>query len=277
MTFFLRLYRYLFVMPWRGVMFNTFRRFDPARRFKPPLPHPVDDQYGIDTSGSIFGAALRSSNSTADLYSTGYAGSQPSIIRKILRLIPNLETFALVDIGCGKGRVLAVASEFPLREIIGVELSPKLAAIARANAAIMNERFSERTPITVIEGDAAQTLLPEGDVVVYLCNPFFKKLMKRVVTNIENTLAANPSKKIYVIYGNPVYGELFDASPRFSRFFAANMPYDEAEQGTGTQLSDTDDTYVIWQSMNAPLAPPHQNAEARIYVTYTGWRVRVEE
>ncbi len=277
MDFLRGLYRYLFVMPWRGVVYNTFRRFDPAQRFKPPLPHPIDNQYGIDTSGSIFGAALRSCNAAADLYSTGYAGSQPSIVRQLLSLIPNPESFALVDFGCGKGRVLAVAGEFPLREVMGIELSPKLAAIARDNASIMAQRFPERTPITVIEGDAAQALLPEGNVIVYLCNPFFKKLVRRVMANIENALAANPAKKIFVVYGNPAYGALFDASPRFCRFFAANISYDATEQGTGTQLSDTDDTYVIWQSVNEPLAPPHENAEAPIVPTHTGWRVRVEE
>ncbi len=60
-----------------------------------------------------------------------YIGSQPSIMRRALSALGPVERYDFLDLGCGKGRALIVAAEFPFRAITGVELSPALAAIAR--------------------------------------------------------------------------------------------------------------------------------------------------
>ena len=41
--------------------------------------------------------------------------------------------FVFVDLGSGKGRMLLVASEFPFRQVIGVELAQELHEIAEGN------------------------------------------------------------------------------------------------------------------------------------------------
>ena len=43
------------------------------------------------------------------------------------------EQLVFVDLGSGKGRTLLLASEYPFRRIVGVELSPKLHRIAKTN------------------------------------------------------------------------------------------------------------------------------------------------
>ena len=42
-------------------------------------------------------------------------------------------TFTFVDLGSGKGRTLLMASDYPFRRIIGVELLPSLHQIAQEN------------------------------------------------------------------------------------------------------------------------------------------------
>jgi SAM-dependent methyltransferase len=273
--YFYNLYRYLFVMPWRIAAYCAAGKFRSALAHRPPLPHPIDTHYGIATSGTLFGDDLRSGSARADLYSTAYTGTQPSLLRKVLRLIPCLEEATFLDLGCGMGRALVVASEFPLREIVGIELSPKLAAIARRNAQIIRAHFPERAPIAVLEGDAARALLPEGTVIVYLYHPFFKKVMKKVVATIENTFLANTGKKIFVVYNNPFYGRLFDASPHFRRVYAANVAFEEDEIGTGSSSTDDEDTIAIWESAGGPMITPHPHADAKIVTTRSGWRARV--
>jgi SAM-dependent methyltransferase len=109
------------------------------------LLHPFDRSHGTDTSGFIPAEELPSS--PYDLAKKHcYGGSQPSIIRSALAALPSLESFTFIDLGCGKGRPLLVASEFPFRDIVGVEISPSLAADARANASILRQRFPARTP-----------------------------------------------------------------------------------------------------------------------------------
>jgi len=239
-----------------------------------PLKHPIDDLYGIETSGNL-GYTQLNSGKPSDVYTTSYGGSQPSIVRKILTLVPNLEQSTFLDLGCGKGRILAVATEFPFRHIVGVELAPSLAPIARSNAAIMRERFPERTPITVIEGDAVETPLPEGPLVVYFYQPFYRALMKKVLANLERAILTNPSRPVYVISYNPVDASLYDGSPVFRRYYAANLPFAPEEFGCGAAFEDRDDCVAVWQSCGPHIVPIPSGADVKIRVIPPGRRAEV--
>jgi len=70
-------------------------------------------------------------------------------VRRGLSALGDIRDYAFIDLGCGKGRVTTVASEFPFREVIGVELSTALAATARANAATVARRFPDRPQVTI--------------------------------------------------------------------------------------------------------------------------------
>src|SRR5271154_1163699 len=133
-------------------------RFEPVRRilfeyYDRKLAHvnsihPIDSQYAIRTSGALPGSVLQVGDSVKK--NAGYVGSQPSIIRRALNAIPNHNEAVFIDVGCGKGRALVVASEFPFRSIIGVELSPELAELAEENSQVVARNFSKRPPITIV-------------------------------------------------------------------------------------------------------------------------------
>src|SRR5687768_7586014 len=95
--------------------------------------HPYDVADGVDPSGYVPAAECARDGILPEQISP-YGGSQPSIVRTALASLPDLESYAFVDVGCGKGRPLLVASEFAFQRIVGVELAPHLAKIARANA-----------------------------------------------------------------------------------------------------------------------------------------------
>ena len=220
--------------------------------------HPFDVLNGTDTSGrvpleelSIDAAALEGAHL--------YGGSQPSVLRALLEKIPNPETFAFVDLGCGKGRPLFIATEFPFREVIGVELSPPLTAIAIRNAQIMSARYPERTAVSVVLGDATAFELPAGDVVLFLYNPFGESLIRKVVANVERALE-DGTRRVFVVYYNPVFGTCFDESRRLSRRFAATLSYADDEVGYGP---DNADPVIIWGPGDGQMVP---GTEARIRV-----------
>lgn len=53
-----------------------------------------------------------------------------SVLRQILDRLPlDFEEYTFIDLGSGKGRALLIASEYPFRAVVGVELSPKLHAL----------------------------------------------------------------------------------------------------------------------------------------------------
>ena len=160
------------------------------------LLHPFDRALGTDTSGFVASSDLPSSPFDATRKHV-YAGSQPSIIRTALAALPPLNSFAFVDLGCGKGRPLLVATEFPFREIIGVELSPTLATEARKNAAILQARFPDRLPIRIETGDASTFTYPAGNLVVFLYNPFGEEIIAKVVAGIEAALAAEKTDSFH--------------------------------------------------------------------------------
>ena len=107
--------------------------------------HPFDQVHGTDTGGVELPMDFEASDAVRSCASA-YLGSQPNVIRLALGYLPPVDTCTFLDLGCGKGRPLFVATEFPFHSIVGVELSPHLAEIARRNAATMAQRFPQRTP-----------------------------------------------------------------------------------------------------------------------------------
>lgn len=233
--------------------------------------HPFDDAHGTDTSGTVSARELRAKGDHEALaHVTVYGGSQPSVLREALSTVPQPNSCTFIDLGCGKGRPLLVASELPFRDIVGVELSPELAHVARVNAAIVAGRFPQRTPVRVEVGDATAFPLPAGNVVVFLYHPFGQEQVQKVVHALEAALLADRQRAVFVVYYNPVHGDCFDASRLLARRFARMLPYAPEERGFGPDLSDA---VVIWQGGDVP--PPPSGAEARIIVTNPGSRAEL--
>jgi SAM-dependent methyltransferase len=232
--------------------------------------HPFDRVHGTDTSGRVAVEDL-GVNEAARVHASCYGRSQPSILRRALAALPPVDLCTFLDLGCGKGRALLVASELPFREILGVELSTSLAAIARRNAAIIAQRYPRRTAVRIVVADASTFPMPSGDLVLFMYHPFGAELVAKIVEGVEAALAAE-RRCIYIVYYNPVAGRCFDASTQLTRRFARMLRYAADERGYGPDLEDP---IVIWQGGTAPL--PNGPADARIVVVRAGGRVVLEE
>jgi SAM-dependent methyltransferase len=251
---------------------RSLARLPGAARVSPwDRVHPFDIANGTDTSGFVPVSDLQQlRHEAARAQSLPYASSQPSIIRTALAVVTQIDTFTFVDLGCGKGRPLLVASEFPFREIIGVELSASLARTARQNADLVRQRCSRRSPIRVVVADAAQFPLPEGNLVLFLYNPFGEEVIAKIAEAVSAALT-DARRVVYVVYYNPVAGHCFDAVPLLRRHFAGTLPYAADELGYGP---DTEDPVVVWQGGAAP-APIDTRAHARIEIIEPRHRVRL--
>lgn len=205
--------------------------------------HPFDVAHGLDTSG-YFSATQCAPDDAMVSQINFYGGSQPSIVRACLAKLPDREQYAFVDIGCGKGRPLAVASESSFQRIVGIEIAPDLAAVARSNAAILASRFPDRTRVEVEIGDATTPVAPGECVVYFMYHAFGAALTTRLVASIERKLQ-DGLRHAFFVYYNPVHGEVLDRSPHFARWSADVMSYAPDELGYGPDLRDT---VVVWQS-----------------------------
>jgi SAM-dependent methyltransferase len=194
-----------------GTLDRAFRHAPtaPASKAEKP-PHPFDLAHGTDTSGYISGADL-SGVSLSGLYATAYVCIPPSALTQALSALPvQLENFTFVDLGCGKGRALMVASQFPFRHLLGVELATDLCRAAWANVATKQEWASR---ITVLNQDATTVTYPDGPLLVFLFHPFLAPVLRRVLDNLERQLRRSP-RETYLLYGrDPHYTKVLRRFP----------------------------------------------------------------
>jgi SAM-dependent methyltransferase len=167
----------------------------------PEAPHPFDALHGTDTGGPGRGYAIPGFFSNT--YANGYLGIAPSALTQAISQLPfDPRDFTFIDLGCGKGRAVMVATQFPFRQIIGVEISPELCATARTNIA-RNPVWAGR--ISILEQDASTYTFPETPLLIFLYHPFLPPLLRRVLANLERQLRQT-SRETWVIYAdNPGY------------------------------------------------------------------------
>ncbi len=140
-----------------------------------------------------------------------YQPTEPAAFRQMLDAIPvSLDGFTFIDLGSGKGRALLMASDYPFRRIVGMELLGELNAVAAQNIAHYR---NDRQKCFVIEshnGDARYFDFPAEPTVLYLFNPFPRHIWREVLANLHRSLIAAP-RPVYVIYHNPVHEDIFAA------------------------------------------------------------------
>ena len=185
-------------------------------------------------------------------------GSQPTIIRRALDTLGDIAGYTFVDIGCGKGRPMIVASEYPFALALGYDISADLVRIANANAVVMARHFPQRPPIRALHANVSDLQVPSGKAVVFLYNPFGAELMRSLLEKLEAELASGAIQHLYIVYDNPVCGEVFDNSRYLTRWFAGEFTYDHEELGFGPEDKES---VVIWQSVRGarPDAFPDRN------------------
>lgn len=123
-----------------------------------------------------------------DVYHTEY--SAMSIIFDQVTITPH---DVLVDVGCGKGRVINYwLSQGYTNKIYGLELDP---VVAQETA----EQFGAWANVTILPGDAIKNL-PQDGTVFYLYNPFSREKFYDFESHITKLAHA---KTITLVYYRP--------------------------------------------------------------------------
>lgn len=160
-----------------------------------------DVEHGTETDGlePLWKLSIRSAN--ARFGERYQATTEHELVAALQSLGQALHTFSFVDLGCGKGRTLLVASRLAFRRVVGVEFADELVAIARRNLRTRDARNA-----VVVHADAADFEFPPGDLVVYLYNPFTAEVMTQVLANLR----AAQGGRLFVIYKAPRCARLLD-------------------------------------------------------------------
>jgi SAM-dependent methyltransferase len=129
-----------------------------------------------------------------------------------------VDEYTFIDLGAGMGRALLLAAEYPFRAVVGVELNPTLARIARKNLALWRRTERARTQMRMICGDAADFSLPAGPCVAFLFNPFGSPVLRRVLRNWSRALSGRTGQ-LEILYVNNEQEHVLEQNAGFERLF----------------------------------------------------------
>lgn len=201
----------------------------PARRRKrkgPAPVHPFDATHGTETGALIPGEDLATGH-RHDRHITAYHGTAPSLFRKLMARWRQqarwpVERTAFVDVGAGKGRAMLLAAEMPFRRILGIELHPALAAVARRNT----ERYAlhhKVSPMRLEEADVMRLRMPAGPCCVFLFNPFDLVLMDRFLDKLTREFRGR-EQELDLLYVNDEQRDLLlQEHPRFEEVWRGRI------------------------------------------------------
>jgi SAM-dependent methyltransferase len=140
-----------------------------------------------------------------------YQGVWASTFRRAMEETPieNRSDYVFLDLGCGRGKALLLASAYGFKRVVGVELSARLVTEARVNVASFRPRGDLRSPIEVICADAATFEPPTEPALIYLHNPFDDTILRAVLNRLRASLAAAPRPAL-LLYHTPVHSGVLD-------------------------------------------------------------------
>jgi predicted RNA methylase len=174
-----------------------------------------DRRLGIETRGyTDLGADAAASAVHHD--GLRYEPTRPADFARLARSLPlttPVADYTFVDLGCGKGRTLALATMHGFGRVVGVELDPRLAEVARANLRSLCART--RRPARSVEvrcEDAARYAIPLGPTVIYMYNPFGEQTVAAVAHNLQWSFDQRPRPMI-VVYHNAVHRQVLERVP----------------------------------------------------------------
>jgi hypothetical protein len=130
--------------------------------------------------------------------------------------------FIFIDLGSGKGRTLLMASDYPFRRIVGMELLPALHRAAQKNLSEYRSESQKCFALEAICADATEFDLPHEPTVLYLFNPFPESGLRRVIEKLEQSLRAH-RRAVYVLYHNPLLEHVLSESGGFKNIFGTHQ------------------------------------------------------
>jgi SAM-dependent methyltransferase len=133
-----------------------------------------------------------------------------------------------LDLGAGMGRAVLLASELGFKAVVGVELHPKLAGIARKNVKLWRAAGRERAPMRIVEGDAVEFGLPDGPALVFLFNPFGAAVLSRLLKKWRTALAARP-QTLDILYVNNEQEAVLESERGWSRLVLGKVRRSKAD------------------------------------------------
>jgi SAM-dependent methyltransferase len=120
--------------------------------------------------------------------------------------LKNTDT-TFLDVGCGRGRVLALAAAYGFKNIIGIDFSQKLCNEAAVVCTAIQDTYPDRS-VTITCADARQYDIPDTVGVIFLFNPFDASVMSGFIQKVTESLLRK-KRSLTILYANPQCKDLW--------------------------------------------------------------------
>jgi cyclopropane fatty-acyl-phospholipid synthase-like methyltransferase len=134
--------------------------------------------------------------------SSPYEAVNYYMLEKLLKTFHSLSPEnSIIDLGCGKGRVMVVAAHFGFKKLVGIDFAKELCIEASRNM--------ERTQFAikdidwkVIHANVLDYPIRPDDAVFFMFNPFVEETLSLFLDKLERSCKQNP-RKTWFLYASP--------------------------------------------------------------------------
>ena len=167
-----------------------------------------------------------------------YQASNYYILEKGFNYLRSInENNNITDFGCGKGRVLVVAAYFGFKSITGIDFAKALCISAEQNIQ-KAKLYYPSTEFNIVCDDVVNYKIKKEQNVFFFFNPFNDIITLEVIKNILASLKEK-SRKVYIMYVNPVHKEIFLSAGFEEEYYIKKMHYLELSI-LSNELNDQD-------------------------------------
>ena len=110
-----------------------------------------------------------------------------------------IDNTKLIDLGCGKGRVLLLSARHDFKKRIGVELSENMAQICKSNLKAKNVKH-EIIVGSMLDVQWENYISCDDQILIYAYNPTSVEILAKTIAKITSNVRKG---KIVFIYSNP--------------------------------------------------------------------------
>jgi predicted RNA methylase len=200
-----------------AALWEFVRESTPERRRQRYGDVEYDWEHRVNTTS----AAVSWRDRLLGVFHSPYQPTEPELFREMLEALSqqshsDFHDFVFIDLGSGKGRTLLMASDYPFRRVVGVELLPRLHSAAKENLSKYRSESQKCFALESICADATEFPFPLEPTVLYLFNPFPESGLRRMMANLEQSLRTHP-RVVYVLYHNPLLDHVLNESAGLSK------------------------------------------------------------
>jgi hypothetical protein len=174
-----------------------------------------DAEYDWEHRVNTTSAAVGWHDRLLGIFHSPYQPTDSALFHEMLEALRqkagDFHDFVFIDLGSGKGRTLLMASDYPFRRVVGVELLLTLHQIAQENLSNYQSEKQKCFALESVCADAVQFALPTEPTVLYLFHPLPEPGLRRVIGNLERSLQMHP-RAVYVLYHNPLWEHVLNES-----------------------------------------------------------------